>query len=393
MASAQHSNFWRLRVFLTLLFAFLLTACGGGGSGTSATDNGSNSSSTSIATDNNSSNGSTTTTTPPSDTGGTSGTPDAGSGGNSDTNTGSTDNTSGSGDTVTNHAPAALPVSSTVTRNNNVTINLNAIDINGDKLTYTLVTQPTHGTLSGISTTGTVTYTPSSGYTGSDSFEYKVSDGKLESATAKVTLTVKAPSGSGGSGGGSGGSSGGGSSGGGGTVNHTEAKGIVQLGYIADGDVSVYSVSNLTTPVCTTKTSSSLDPAQAGQFSCKLPNLQNNAYYVVVVTNGTDIDPNDDGIIDDVANRKTLLGKVHLVASGEQLAKGQVRVTFLSDMVYRNLKDSLLTDSADAVRAKYQKRAGELIDDIDGDGEVSGNDVSQFGNCSRACNCQSLSYA
>ena len=202
MASAQHSNFWRLRVFLTLLFAFLLTACGGGGSGTSATDNGSNSSSTSIATDNNSSNGSTTTTTPPSDTGGTSGTPDAGSGGNSDTNTGSTDNTSGSGDTVTNHAPAALPVSSTVTRNNNVTINLNAIDINGDKLTYTLVTQPTHGTLSGISTTGTVTYTPSSGYTGSDSFEYKVSDGKLESATAKVTLTVKAPSGSGGSGGG-----------------------------------------------------------------------------------------------------------------------------------------------------------------------------------------------
>ena len=202
MASAQHSNFWRLRVFLTLLFAFLLTACGGGGSGTSATDNGSNSSSTSIATDNNSSNGSTTTTTPPSDTGGTSGTPDAGSGGNSDTNTGSTDNTSGSGDTVTNHAPAALPVSSTVTRNNNVNINLNAIDIDGDKLTYSIVTQPTHGTLSGISTTGTVTYTPSSGYTGSDSFEYKVSDGKLESATAKVTLTVKAPSGSGGSGGG-----------------------------------------------------------------------------------------------------------------------------------------------------------------------------------------------
>ncbi|MBJ6609677.1 MAG: DUF1566 domain-containing protein [Candidatus Thiothrix moscowensis] len=174
------------------------------------------------------------------------------------------------------------------------------------------------------------------------------------------------------------GGGGGAGSSGGGTTTQVEVKGIAQLGYIADGDVSVYSVSDLITPVCTTKTSSSLDPAQAGRFSCKLPNLQNNNYYVVVVTNGTDIDPNDDGIIDDVANRKALSGKVHLVASGEQLAKDNIRVTYLSDMVYRNLKDSLPTDSADAIKVKYQKRAGELIDDIDGDGEIGVGDISQF---------------
>lgn len=175
-----------------------------------------------------------------------------------------------------------------------------------------------------------------------------------------------------------GGGGGSGSSGGGSTTTQVEIKGIAQLGYITDGDVSVYSVSDLTTPVCTTKTSSSLDPAQAGQFSCKLPNLQNNVYYVVVVTNGTDIDPDDDGIVDAVANRKALSGKVHLIVSGEQLAKDNIRVTYLSDMVYRNLKDNLSTDSADAVKVKYKERAGELIDDIDGDGEVSDNDVSQF---------------
>jgi YD repeat-containing protein len=57
----------------------------------------------------------------------------------------------------------------------------------------TIITSPTHGTLSvsGIS----VTYTPTAGYTGSDSFQYKATNAGGTSATATVSLTVAAASG------------------------------------------------------------------------------------------------------------------------------------------------------------------------------------------------------
>ena len=58
-------------------------------------------------------------------------------------------------------------------------------------LTYAIVTQPAHGVLSGLNTTtGVVTYTPTSGYTGPDSFTFTVSNGANTSAPATVTLNV-----------------------------------------------------------------------------------------------------------------------------------------------------------------------------------------------------------
>ena len=48
---------------------------------------------------------------------------------------------------------------------------------------------PSHGTLV-LNSNGSFSYTPASGYTGSDSFSYRASDGSLTSATATVSLTV-----------------------------------------------------------------------------------------------------------------------------------------------------------------------------------------------------------
>ena len=52
----------------------------------------------------------------------------------------------------------------------------NDSDVDGDSLTAVLATGPTHGSLT-LNTDGTFTYTPYSGYSGSDSFTYRASDG------------------------------------------------------------------------------------------------------------------------------------------------------------------------------------------------------------------------
>ena len=56
--------------------------------------------------------------------------------------------------------------------------------------TYTVLTKPTHGTLTG--TPPKLTYTPSAGYRGTDRFTFKVSAGACESAAGTVSLIVGA---------------------------------------------------------------------------------------------------------------------------------------------------------------------------------------------------------
>ena len=64
-------------------------------------------------------------------------------------------------------------------------------DIDGDALTVTSVTQGANGTVV-INGGATVTYTPTLGFVGTDTFTYTVSDGNGGTATATVTVTVRA---------------------------------------------------------------------------------------------------------------------------------------------------------------------------------------------------------
>ncbi|MBS2021521.1 MAG: cadherin-like domain-containing protein [Deltaproteobacteria bacterium] len=102
---------------------------------------------------------------------------------------------------VTNHAPVAQAQSVSTDQDKAVAITLAATDADHDPLTFTVATQPAHGTLSG--TAPALTYTPAQGYTGSDSFTFTAFDGTEHSAPATVSLDVKkiAVSGAGGSGG------------------------------------------------------------------------------------------------------------------------------------------------------------------------------------------------
>ncbi|MGH8161437.1 MAG: tandem-95 repeat protein, partial [Gammaproteobacteria bacterium] len=92
-----------------------------------------------------------------------------------------------------NHPPVASNGTLTTDENQSASGTLAASDADGDALTFSIVSKPAHGTVTITdASTGAYTYTSTQGYSGSDSFTFKASDGTLDSNTATVSITVKA---------------------------------------------------------------------------------------------------------------------------------------------------------------------------------------------------------
>lgn len=91
-----------------------------------------------------------------------------------------------------NQAPVALNRGLPVTIGTATGFVLNGTDADNNPLTYTLLSQPAHGTLTG--TAPNLTYTPIPGYDSLDSFTFKVNDGTVDSNIATVFLSMGAVS-------------------------------------------------------------------------------------------------------------------------------------------------------------------------------------------------------
>jgi len=87
-----------------------------------------------------------------------------------------------------NDKPLAAAQNVTTVEDTQLPIVLSGSDVDGNALTYTITTQPAHGTLSG--TAPNVIYTPASNYNGPDSFAFKVNDGTIDSDPATISITV-----------------------------------------------------------------------------------------------------------------------------------------------------------------------------------------------------------
>ena len=89
------------------------------------------------------------------------------------------------------HAQTADDQSVTAQQDTPLPITLTGSDPENDPLTFAIVAGPTNGTLSNhLDGDALVTYTPDSGFSGSDSFTFTVSDGGLPSAEATVSIDV-----------------------------------------------------------------------------------------------------------------------------------------------------------------------------------------------------------
>ena len=96
--------------------------------------------------------------------------------------------------TVVNTVPVANGDSYTTPSGTGVNVSVlgNDTDANGDTLTATRLTAPANGTIT-LASNGTGTYVPSQGFSGTDSFTYRVSDGFGGTATTTVTIVVNGP--------------------------------------------------------------------------------------------------------------------------------------------------------------------------------------------------------
>ena len=97
---------------------------------------------------------------------------------------------------VTNLAPAGEP--DNYSTSIDTALNVSAIagilgndsDLDGDPLTATLSTNPTSGKVNFVKADGSFSYTPNSGFVGTDSFTYTVSDGVSPSLPVEVKINV-----------------------------------------------------------------------------------------------------------------------------------------------------------------------------------------------------------
>ena len=90
--------------------------------------------------------------------------------------------------TAVNDTPVANAQSLSTQENTELEITLTASDIENDTLSYIIVTPPTNGILTG--TENNRVYTPNANYIGSDTIEFIVNDGELDSNVAIISISV-----------------------------------------------------------------------------------------------------------------------------------------------------------------------------------------------------------
>ncbi|MBI3506641.1 MAG: tandem-95 repeat protein, partial [Proteobacteria bacterium] len=92
---------------------------------------------------------------------------------------------------VADAAPTAPGGTTTTPASTTLSGQLAGSDADGDKLTFSIAQNggPAHGTLT-VNPDGSYKYVPTSGYNGTDSFTYRISDGRGGTTTGTVSLTV-----------------------------------------------------------------------------------------------------------------------------------------------------------------------------------------------------------
>lgn len=94
------------------------------------------------------------------------------------------------GSLPTGTAPVATSITATTTAGTPLEVRLVATDADLDPLTFTVVEPPTNGTLGAVAG-NRVTYTPTAGFTGTDTLRYVAYDGSSTSSAATATITVR----------------------------------------------------------------------------------------------------------------------------------------------------------------------------------------------------------
>ncbi|MBT3565013.1 peptidylprolyl isomerase [Pseudomonadales bacterium] len=154
----------------------------------------------------------------------------------------------------------------------------------------------------------------------------------------------------------------------------------VLLGPLIGADVVVTRVGNSTETLETTTTSTTSDLETGGSFSLTLAGLPDNDWVLVTVTGGSDIDADDDNVIDATPTLNT--GEIRALGTASDWRAGGTNVTALTEVAVRRLLDgdvNLDTLSTDSIEIQLTGLAFDLLQsDVNADAQIDYKDILAF---------------
>jgi hypothetical protein len=247
--------------------------------------------------------------------------------------------------TPVNDAPVAQTQAITVTSYEPVALTLHASDADGDTLSYSIVSGPSSGSLSG--TPPNLSYTATGG-PGTDHFSFQARDPQGAVSVADVQLDLATPN------------------------------ARVQLGVIGGAKVAVYRYPQFDSAILSTTSSTSSTLQGIGYFKIPTDTLEDASLYLIVAKAGKDYDANNDGQLD--ATPTSNLGKLHAVVTGAQIKRHPIILSAVSEAAYHraaylmsaNFPVSEIEDELDA-------RAPLIFSSsVDGDSDIDAADLAAW---------------
>jgi len=165
-------------------------------------------------------------------------------------------------------------------------------------------------------------------------------------------------------------------------VNDTDpsVRGVAQLGLERNATVKIFKINNDGTYTkLFTETTSGGGIESAGRFDTHSDELEDKAYYIYQVTDGEDIDANNDGVEDENATKTK--GAMRAIVLGEWLKKMDndvLKITALSEMLYIKSIDDIKNNFFDLKSTLNSQAQTILALDINNDGNINAKDILSF---------------
>lgn len=112
------------------------------------------------------------------------------------------------------------------------------------------------------------------------------------------------------------------------------------------------------------------------QFKELLPDLDPGALYVVSASGGEDYDPQSKILLS--KNPKAVQGSWHVIASGQRIMDGNLKISVLTEALYRQQQSVSATLSDVQIQARLDAAADLIVGDVDQSGSVDYDDVLRW---------------
>ncbi len=160
------------------------------------------------------------------------------------------------------------------------------------------------------------------------------------------------------------------------TESTTLAK--AQLGALSGATVEIHELGVTPYKLLYTETTSAGDSVEkTGNFDSHHDSLEDEKFYLYTVSNGLDVDANDDGVMDAIPTVNN--GSFHAIVQGKSVkkVKGDFKVTIASELLYQKVKADI--DETTQLEEKLSSSAKEIFQKgIDDDIEITNEDILQY---------------